>query len=375
MKIVFASAYCFLGVSTLLLSQNLFQNPDFESFTAIPLVEASFEELDSWDRVCFTPDFLHVDGFPFQNPFWSDFFPDEGDGAIFMASGFFDEKLEEAVGQQLAQPLQAGGLYKFSLDMMLQGSATGSGAIRVYGLESPPVLDPDNTFSASEGLAGAELLFEIGQIGSRNLYTTYTACFKPIKSYQYLVIAAHLQLVFADNAALELVLSAEEQQDILGPDTLACAEDGFSLTIPPFVDEAQWENGDTITLRPIPSSGLYSIEAVSNGCLLEDTIAVAIEFCIPPSLFIPNAFSPNDDGINDYFEVYSNYSFKEFELQIYDRWGSQVFRSSDPSSFWNGEINGANANIGTYLVCLKYRLNGDPSGSMRVETSDLFLLR
>jgi len=61
-------------------------------------------------------------------------------------------------------------------------------------------------------------------------------------------------------------------------------------------------------------------------------------FIIPAQIYMPTAFSPNEDGINDIFAAKGRY-FVEFNLEIYDRWGNVIFESQDLSSGWNGTAN------------------------------------
>jgi gliding motility-associated-like protein len=61
-------------------------------------------------------------------------------------------------------------------------------------------------------------------------------------------------------------------------------------------------------------------------------------FIIPPQIFVPTAFSPNEDGINDIFTAKGRY-FVQFNLEIYDRWGNVIFESQDLNTGWNGTAN------------------------------------
>ncbi|MBL7942565.1 MAG: gliding motility-associated C-terminal domain-containing protein, partial [Flavobacteriales bacterium] len=84
------------------------------------------------------------------------------------------------------------------------------------------------------------------------------------------------------------------------------------------------------------------LEAISEfGCT--DTHCVAIRFEEEALLYVPNAFTPDNDGINDFFiPVVTGYDPETYELLIYDRWGTLVFQSHDPRERWMGEIrNGA----------------------------------
>ncbi len=82
---------------------------------------------------------------------------------------------------------------------------------------------------------------------------------------------------------------------------------------------------------------LMAIDA--NGCtdVYTRIIEVALE---PDQLFVPNAFTPDNDGINEVFRAYGP-SFPDFRMEVYDRWGSLVFASDDPRKGWNGDSHGS----------------------------------
>ena len=54
------------------------------------------------------------------------------------------------------------------------------------------------------------------------------------------------------------------------------------------------------------------------------------------SLYIPNAFSPNSDGNNDYVKVYTDEEFLNFNFEIYSNYGELVFKSDNPDEVWTG---------------------------------------
>ena len=56
-------------------------------------------------------------------------------------------------------------------------------------------------------------------------------------------------------------------------------------------------------------------------------------------LFIPNAFTPNDDGINDEYYI-QNSNFKTFEFSVFDRWGNQIFLTTNSEFRWDGKVGG-----------------------------------
>ncbi|MDX5447068.1 MAG: PKD domain-containing protein [Bacteroidota bacterium] len=73
----------------------------------------------------------------------------------------------------------------------------------------------------------------------------------------------------------------------------------------------------------------------------------------PRRLYIPNSFSPNDDGVNDRFEIVG-LSFEQFDMVIQDRWGRIVFETTDPRIAWDGrDMSGTELPIGVYVFHLK----------------------
>ena len=66
---------------------------------------------------------------------------------------------------------------------------------------------------------------------------------------------------------------------------------------------------------------------------------------------VPNIFSPNNDGINDCFHPYfgDNLVFQQYKLQIFNRWGSLIFSSTDPYACWKGNFNNQPIDEGVYV--------------------------
>lgn len=98
--------------------------------------------------------------------------------------------------------------------------------------------------------------------------------------------------------------------------------------------------------------GTFSvILTVQNEGNCKDTYS--IEVCVLPStdIFIPDIFSPNNDGNNDVFYVRGN-GINEMLLRIFDRWGNLVFETKDPAMGWDGTFKGKNAEPGIYAYYL-----------------------
>ena len=92
------------------------------------------------------------------------------------------------------------------------------------------------------------------------------------------------------------------------------------------------------------------------------------------TFFAPNAFSPNGDGVNDIFYVFSNVEYTEFELNIYSRNGDHVFQSRNIENGWNGRRNGTGELLpqGVYVYTIKYKTTQHKSG---MEKGQILLLQ
>jgi gliding motility-associated-like protein len=72
---------------------------------------------------------------------------------------------------------------------------------------------------------------------------------------------------------------------------------------------------------------------------------------------IPNAFSPNGDGTNDFLEFFIGYDIVSFDLLIVDRWGQVMFQTNVSSTFWDGRYKSKYVNSGVYSYILNYKLD------------------
>lgn len=104
-------------------------------------------------------------------------------------------------------------------------------------------------------------------------------------------------------------------------------------------------------LNPVATPTLetiYTLTATINGCTASDQVRV-IANC--SEITVPNVFSPNGDGLNDTFEIASN-GIATYAIAIFNRWGKEVYHSTNPNLHWSGKVDGSEASDGTYYYII-----------------------
>lgn len=130
-------------------------------------------------------------------------------------------------------------------------------------------------------------------------------------------------------------------------------------------------------LRFKAETDLLLLATVSNedGCLDEDEIKIRVR---DKNIYAPNSFSPNGDGVNDGFILYGpDESVRIRILEIYDRWGAQLFQAenlplNNPNNGWNGEFNGQKIIPGVYVYSATVIFN---DGSISKIQGEITLVR
>lgn len=90
---------------------------------------------------------------------------------------------------------------------------------------------------------------------------------------------------------------------------------------------------------PIQSINYFVTATSEQGCVSWDSVQIIV---VPKyQIYIPNVFTPNGDGNNDFFEVFGNKdAWKQFEVEVFDRWGEKVYQSNDMYFKWDGRYHG-----------------------------------
>jgi gliding motility-associated-like protein len=156
----------------------------------------------------------------------------------------------------------------------------------------------------------------------------------------------------------------------------------FTPTFPPITytwtptDSIDCDTCSSVVLNPIEDTRYIVTVRDSNGCF--DTAHVYVNVDPQRNLFIPTAFTPNGDGLNDVFMVYGSAGVREvLNFQIYDRWGEQLFTAAnfpptDPAFGWNGQYKGKVLNPGTFVYYIEVEFI---DGKIRKYQGDVTIIR
>lgn len=114
------------------------------------------------------------------------------------------------------------------------------------------------------------------------------------------------------------------------------------------------EHGLTHTITGLQPVQDVTLMVKAKGC--EDKISPAVPAkTLPDGIFIPNAFSPNGDGLNDVLKVYG-YIISEMHMIIFNQWGEKVFESNSQATGWDGMYKGKAQPSGVYIYVCKLKL-------------------
>jgi gliding motility-associated-like protein len=128
----------------------------------------------------------------------------------------------------------------------------------------------------------------------------------------------------------------------------------------------QWEFGDGNTSTLVNPNNTYDVPGTyyitlhaQNDIGCRDSITKPITIVPEFYVYIPNSFTPNGDGLNDFFAV-STVNVVDFEILIFDRWGELIFQSKDKRFQWDGKYNNEIIEDGVYVYKVHYTsVNGD----------------
>ena len=123
--------------------------------------------------------------------------------------------------------------------------------------------------------------------------------------------------------------------EIIGGEILTTDNDGVLI---------DWESGGQLIV----------ISTNDLGCASISTLAMELIPCNETTFYVPNAFTPNDDLINDHFTPKGT-NYKYYEMSIYNRWGEQIFFTRNIMTGWDGTFKGRLCPGDVYVYLIVYQ--------------------
>ena len=223
------------------------------------------------------------------------------------------------------------------------------------------------------------------------------SAFTPAKQFSNLNPGQHTLIILdASGCETELIFTVGEPQEVTveiegsfeGSDPVIDLGESVVLqiiTTPPFqeLDTVVWSNGGVdscttcqqITVMPNEQS-TFSVMIEKDGCRDDDKITVFVQKNRP--VYVPNAFSPNEDGVNDFFSVFAGASVARIKsFLVFNRWGETIyeyydFAPNDPLAGWDGTHRGEELNPGVFTWFAEIEFT---DGSSEIYEGDVSLMR
>jgi len=156
----------------------------------------------------------------------------------------------------------------------------------------------------------------------------------------------------------------------LGKDTFICQ--GHQIILTPKLTGSfnyVWQDGSNNSTYTVNQPGSYQLTASNNCGSFTDKIVIDKGTCL---LLMPNAFTPNNDGLNDLFRVKYPGFIKSFKMTVYNRWGEKIFETTNALTGWNGKYKGLDQPMGNYIWIISYT---DIDGRSETLKGNVILIR
>ena len=384
-----------------LWAQSLIIDGGFDELNDRPCIHPGLA-LDStryWYYAWGTPDFMvrncpHIRGGGLE-PFWSTY-PSESFVAFGGVAGFDNFFRTEAVGTKLREPMEPGRMYYLSMELENKGLWNDVPRFPVQDCPMTPRkrigihFDVDSILEREQLLEPEIILDHPDLVGSEHkAFNTYTACLIASEPAEHLAIgwamdsftiappckpvgpfgfgSYYLTFAYVDRVQLHPI--PDEFQETL---TL-CKGQPFTTidliewvrTYPLLSISFDWKDGYEGAYRVFDQPGIYEVEVIFPCGRIPGEVEVLTQDC-RPYFYVPSAFSPNGDDVNDTFQaiLQSPIEVLDFQFRVYDRWGRKMAEWTDPNFKWDGSNLSGNVRPGVYMweVAMTFSRNGEVLG-------------
>ena len=195
----------------------------------------------------------------------------------------------------------------------------------------PPAIELGQTISLCEGQQ--QTLTANAQEASYLWHTNSTASEHTITTAETIWVIVSNRCGTATDTVTAVYYPAPDIS--LGPDTVICPGQGITLNATAPHATYLWHDNSTGATLLVTQPGVYSVEVTAHNCTATDSVII-MQHC-EVSLSMPNIFTPNGDGINDFLAPADLGGIASGTLTVYNRWGKQVFETSNLETGWSGK--------------------------------------
>ena len=197
--------------------------------------------------------------------------------------------------------------------------------------------------------------------------TSFSICVRQAGKY-WVKLTDNRNEIYMDSVVVKI---GPKYKVYIGPDTAFCGKFSYLIKATLGFKKYLWNTGDSTTQITVNAKGIYTVKVLdSNSCPSGDTTIVTS--CNGLSYYIPNSFTPNNDGLNDVFKV-TGVNIANIDMSIYNRWGEKIFESTGEDVSWNGQYNNIHCPEMVYIYKLK--IKGTNPDEIEFASGTLTLLR
>lgn len=302
--------------------------------------------------------------------------------SISSAAGVCINAVSSTIVLKLSSPVVKGGVYQ----VKIKAGTDGNNIIDECGQETPAgasvsftVKDTvsadfsyklllgcraDTVLFAHDGRNGVNQWLWIFDAAGAGNAQTGTAIFTTFGNKQ---VTLKVSNGFCSDSVIKTISLNNSLKAVFETNTLLCPEDAAEFKNSSIGDivNYNWSFGDgntSILQTPLPehfpvtgTEKIYPVRlVVENSAHCFDTAMNPVKVLRTCYIAVPNAFTPNGDGLNDYLYPLNAFKADGLDFNVYNRLGQLIFHSSEWTKKWDGTLNGQPQNAGTYVWMLRY---------------------
>ncbi len=159
----------------------------------------------------------------------------------------------------------------------------------------------------------------------------------------------------------------------VGIDREICLYDSVYLDATKGFYDYRWTSSDNSLISTSKNSAVGIPESTTRylvsaekfpGCRVKDSVVIHVKDC-PRTIFFPNAFSPNGDGLNDLFKPIVSGKMSQYYFRIYNRYGQLIFETNELQKGWDGRFRTENVPVGIYTWTCSYAFRRQPAKNIK----------